>query len=143
MLANFPGGASMLRISIVSIAIALGLATAALADPTGSYSVKGTNPDNGKQYTGSVEVTRTGQTYTVIWNIAGDEFVGTGLGAHFIGNRFELGSASDDDTAISVGYVSKNSFGMAMFFEQEDGHWEGAWTYGGSQIAASEDWYPK
>lgn len=117
------------------------LSTAAWADPTGTFDVKGTNPDTGKDYTGTATVTRTGQTYTVVWKIAGDKFIGTGLGARFVGSRFEIGAATPDDTAISVGYVSNNSFGMAMFFEQEDGHWEGAWTYGGSQIAAPENWY--
>ena len=124
-----------------AIGILLVTASAALADPTGTFDVKGTNPDTGKEYKGTAEVTRTGQTYTVVWKIAGDKFIGTGLGAKFVGNRFEIGAATPDDTAISVGYVSNNSFGMAMFFEQDDGHWEGAWTYGGSQIAAPENWY--
>ncbi len=42
--------------------------------------------------------------------------------------------------AISVGYVSGNSFGMAMYFEQPDGTWQGVWTYGGSRQVASEMW---
>ncbi len=117
--------------------------SAAYADPTGTFDVVGTNPDTGKQYRGTVSVTRTGETYAVVWNIGGSEFIGTGLGAKFVGNRFVLGAASPDDTAISVGYVSETTFGMAMYFEQDDGHWEGAWTYGGSQVAAPEDWYPR
>lgn len=119
------------------------LAGAAYADPTGTFDVVGTNPDTGKQYRGTVSVTRTGETYAVIWNIGGSEFIGTGLGAKFVGNRFVMGAASPDDTAISVGYVSETTFGMAMYFQQDDGHWEGAWTYGGSQVAAPEDWYPR
>ncbi|MBZ0164796.1 MAG: hypothetical protein K8H74_19040 [Notoacmeibacter sp.] len=117
--------------------------SAAYADPTGTFDVVGTNPDTGKQYRGTVSVARTGETYAVVWNIGGSEFIGTGLGAKFVGNRFVLGAASPDDTAISVGYVSETTFGMAMYFEQDDGHWEGAWTYGGSQTAAPEDWYPR
>ncbi|MDO6963096.1 hypothetical protein [Rhizobium alvei] len=114
----------------------------ALADPSGTYNVRGLNPDDGKEYTGTVEVSRTGETYTVVWEIAGTKFVGTGLGAKFNGDRFEMGPASPDDTAISVGYISSNSFGMAMYFQQEDGSWQGVWTYGGSKKAAPENWTP-
>ena len=111
----------------------------ALADPTGSFQVRGKNP-NGGEYTGTVRIARNGETYTVVWNVGGTEFVGTGLGAKFVGDRFEMGPASPADTAISVGYVSGQSFGMAMYFEQPDGHWQGIWTYGGSDKASYEDW---
>lgn len=113
---------------------------AALADPTGTFNVTGSNEDATEEYTGTVKVVRTGQTYAVYWTIAGDEFVGTGLGAKFIGDRFEMGPASDNDTAISVGYVSKENFGIAMYFEQPDGSWQGVWTYGGSEKVIAENW---
>jgi len=113
----------------------------ALADPTGAYNLSGVNPDNGQKYTGTVEVTRTGETYSVSWKIGGSEFIGTGLGAKIVdGSRFEMGVASADDIAISVGYISGNSFGTAMYFEQPDGSWQGVWTYGGSKKASPETW---
>jgi hypothetical protein len=130
---------STLRLATLAFSLLPGLA---LADPAGTYTVRGMNPDNGKEYTGTVEVARTGETYTVAWEIAGTKFVGTGLGAKFKGERFEMGPASEDDTAISVGYISSNSFGMAMYFQQEDGSWQGVWTYGGSEKAAPETWTP-
>jgi hypothetical protein len=129
--------------SIRAIATAcLMLATPALAwaDPTGTFKVEGVNPDSGKTYTGTVTVERSGETYTVAWTIGGQQFVGTGLGAKFNGNRFEMGPASADDTALSVGYVSGKTFGMAMYFLQPDGTWQGVWTYGGSQKASPENW---
>jgi hypothetical protein len=113
---------------------------AAFADPTGVYKVEGKNAD-GSPYNGTVRVERTGETYAVTWNVGGTEFIGTGLGAKFVGDRFQMGPASPDDTAISVGYVSgKSSFGMAMYFQQPDGRWQGIWTYGGSNKASYEDW---
>lgn len=112
----------------------------ALADPTGNFEVRGKNPD-GQEYTGKVSVQRNGETYTVVWNVGGTEFVGTGLGAKFVGDRFQMGPASPEDTAISVGYISGKSFGMAMYFEQPDGHWQGIWTYGGSDKASLENWH--
>lgn len=129
----------MLKILAVA-ALTLLMPLSALADPVGVWSVRGVNPDNGEEYTGKVQVTRRGETYNVVWNVAGTEFIGTGLGAKFVGDRFEMGAASKDDTAISVGYISGNSFGMAMYFQQPDGHWQGVWTYGGSKKVASEDW---
>ena len=131
--------------SIRSIAAAcLLLLTPALAwaDPTGQFQVQGKNPD-GQDYTGTVTVARTGETYSVTWNVAGAEFVGTGLGAKFVGDRFQVGPASPDDTAISVGYISQKSFGMAMYFLQPDGTWQGIWTYGGSDKASAENCLPK
>jgi hypothetical protein len=113
----------------------------AMADPTGSYEVRGINPDTNKEYVGTVDVDRKGETYVVSWTIGGTKFVGTGLGAKFVGDRFQMGPASPDDTAISVGYISGNTFGMAMYFQQPDGHWQGVWTYAGSDRASPENWY--
>jgi hypothetical protein len=54
------------------------LSGAALSDPVGHYMVRGTNP-NGSSYTGEVLVTRTGQTFRVLWRIGRQSFVGTGI----------------------------------------------------------------
>lgn len=118
-------------------------ATIAQADPTGRYNVVGVNPDNGAEYRGTVRVTRTGETYKVVWNIAGTKYVGTGLGALVQNGRYTVGAAHPDDTSISIGYVSGNSFGQAFYFLQDDGSWRGVWTYGGSNRIATENWFPK
>lgn len=130
----------MLKRMLISAMIIAGLPSVASADPTGRFTVVGDNPETGKQYTGTVTVTRTGETYDVVWSIAGSDVIGTGLGAKFVGNnRFRVGPASKDDIAISVGYSSGgNSFGIAMYFEQPDGTWRGVWTYKGSEKAISE-----
>lgn len=114
----------------------------AWADPTGTFNVKGAG-DDGSQYSGTVKVARQGETYIVNWVIAGEKSTGTGLGAQFKGDRFEMGVASDEDTAISVGYKSKANYGIAMYFEQPDGSWQGVWTYGGSEKVATETWTRK
>jgi hypothetical protein len=129
--------------SIAAACLMLAVPALAWADPTGTYQVRGVNPDDGKEYDGTVKVVRNGETYSVAWNIAGQQFVGTGLGAKFIGNRFQMGAASPDDTALSVGYISGNSFGMAMYFQQPDGTWQGVWTYAGSNKASQENWMPQ
>ncbi len=119
------------------------LATVSHADPTGKYNVVGTNPDTGSEYRGRVSVTRTGETYRVVWNIGGTRYIGTGLGALVSSGRYTVGPAHPDDSSISIGYVSGRSFGQAFYFEQKDGSWEGVWTYGGSNKIASETWYPR
>jgi len=126
--------------SLVAAALLLAAPALAWADPTGTFKVQGTNPDSGKDYTGSVTVERAGETYKVTWKVGNTEYVGTGLGAKFNGNRFEMGPASPDDTAISVGYISGKTFGMAMYFLQPDGTWQGVWTYAGTNKAAPENW---
>jgi hypothetical protein len=128
----------------MKLAAAFGLTvlatTAALADPTGFYDVEGINAGGGSGYRGTVEVARTGETYSVQWTIGGQTFVGTGIGARFLDGRIEMGPATPDDEGLSVGYASDSNFGIAMYFEQPDGTWKGVWTFGGSDSVAGEIW---
>jgi hypothetical protein len=102
---------------------------AALADPVGQYGVTGTNPGNsGSPYSGTVSVQRSGDTYQVTWVIAGTRFVGTGIG-------------SKDFLAVS--YRSKNLNGLALYAGQQDGSWQGIWTYDGGTTIGTEKWMPK
>lgn len=130
-------------LAVLAIAGALLFSAHAQADPAGSYDVVGENPDTGGEYRGTVEVSRTGQTYRVVWNIAGTKYVGTGLGAVFDEGTFRIGAANASDRALSVGYTSGRTFGMAFYIEQDNGSWEGVWTYGGSNKVARETWFPK
>jgi hypothetical protein len=132
----------MMRASaVISACLLIAAPTLALADPTGTYNVVGRNADNGGTYKGTVEVSRTGATYKVVWTIAGKQSAGTGLGSHFErGDTIVTGPASDKDTGLSVGYVNKDSFGIATYYLQRDGSWQGVWTYGGSEHTTSETW---
>ena len=132
---------AVIRAALTALLLTLA-AGQALADPTGTFRVVGTNPDSRSTYKGKVTVTRTGDTYKVVWDIAGTRYIGTGLGAIIRDRKFLVGPAEPDDIAISVGYVSGKTFGMAMYFLQDDGTWEGVWTYGGSRDVAKETWYP-
>lgn len=117
--------------------------SAAFAGPDGTFDVVGTNPDNSGEYRGVVTVTRTGETYHVVWDVQGTRFVGTGLGAIIRDNQIIVGPAQKGDVGISVAYVSEDSFGIALYFRQNDGSWQGVWTYGGSERVATENWYPR
>ncbi len=125
----------------ISALVLIAAPALALADPTGTYNVVGRNASNGNTYKGTVQVSRTGATYKVEWVIAGKPTIGTGLGSHFEnGHTIVTGPASDKDAALSVGYVNKDSFGIATYYLQPDGTWSGVWTYGGSQHITSETW---
>ena len=75
----------------------------------------------------------------------------TDIGKSLIGKRadvlrmydIESGRATADDTGISVGYVSKDSYGIAVYYEQSNGSWEGVWSYGGSKGVTNETWLPE
>ena len=124
-------------ISACALIAAPGLA---LADPSGTYNVVGRNTDGGT-YKGTVEVSRMGATYKVVWVIGGKQSVGTGLDSHFEnGDTIVTGPASDKDTGLSVGYLNKDSYGVATYYLQRDGSWQGVWTYGGSEHTTSENW---
>lgn len=115
----------------------------AFADPTGIYNVEGVNPGNGPAYEGSVAVEKNGATYVVVWNVGGEEYIGTAIGAANVNGTITFGDASQNDTALTVSYVSGDSFGLALFAEQENGQWKGIWTYGGSDSIGSETWTPQ
>jgi hypothetical protein len=126
----------------VFIVLALGI-SAASAGPTGVYGVEGQNPGDGSVYTGEVAVERTGATYVVVWRVGNDEYVGTGIGAANSKGMVTFGDAAGNDTAIAVSYVSGDTFGLALFVEQQNGQWKGIWTYGGSDAIGAETWTPR
>jgi hypothetical protein len=134
----------MRTVAVISAFILIAAPALALADASGTYNVVGRNADDGSTYKGTVEVSRTGATYKVVWVIGGQKSVGTGLGSHFEnGTTIVTGPATDKDTGISVGYINKDSYGIANYYRQPDGSWKGVWTYGGSQHITSETWTPQ
>ncbi|MBC7801568.1 MAG: hypothetical protein H7Z10_13175 [Gemmatimonadaceae bacterium] len=94
------------------------------ADPVGSYRVEGRNPGDGDAYSGTVQVSRTGGTYRVVWLVAGQQFVGTGIG---------------DAEFMAISYTSGGSTGLALFGAR-GGNWDGAWTYAGGRALGGERW---
>ncbi len=117
--------------------------SSAFANPTGIYDVEGANPGNGPAYEGSVTVEKNGATYIVVWNVGGEEYIGTAIGAANVNGILTFGNAAENDTALTVSYVSGDSFGLALFAEQKNGQWKGIWTYGGSDSIGSETWTPQ
>jgi hypothetical protein len=126
-----------------ALLLILAFPVSAWAGPEGEYLAEGTDPGNGAAYSGTVSIARNGDTYTVVWNIGGTEYVGTGLGATSANGTTTMGPANDSDTAIAVSYITAGSFGLAIYAQQPDGTWNGIWTYGGSTSIGSEVWTPQ
>ena len=94
------------------------------ADPVGTYAVRGVNPGGGAEYSGTVQVSRTGETYRVVWNVAGEQFVGTGIG---------------NQDFLAVSYQSGKSTGLALY-GAAGSDWQGTWAYAGSRATGGERW---
>ena len=104
------------------------ISTAALADPVGRYTIRGTNPGSGSTYSGEVAVTKTGDTYRVVWNVGGQTYTGTGIGS---------------DNFLAVSYRSGNETGLALYGRKSDGSWQGVWTYAGGNQIGTDLWTPR
>ena len=101
-------------------------AAPAFADPSGSYSIDGTNPD-GSTYAASVLVSRVGDTFTLTYTLDGDRKV--------------TGTAIGDNDVLSIGYAENGQSGVALMYHDGDS-WQGVWTYLGSKSMGTEKWQP-
>jgi hypothetical protein len=90
----------------------------------GRYRVVGSNPGSGTNYSGTVTVERTGDTFRVTWDIGNQTYVGTGIGS---------------DKGFAVAYRSGNQTGLAIYGAKGEG-WEGVWTYTGGRDIGGEAW---
>lgn len=93
----------------------------AVAGIEGRYTVTGINPTGGGSYRGVATVRRTGETYRVVWRVAGRTFVGTGI---------SLGGV------LSIAYNG----GLAVYRPGPDGAFEGQWAPTGSTRLGTERW---
>jgi hypothetical protein len=111
--------------SLIAAAIlSFGLAIPAWADPSGTYSVSGSNPDGGASYEGTVTITKTGDTFKIVWKIGDTSTTGTAVG---------------NDEILSIGYASGAKPGVGLYVKQ-DGKWKGVWSYLGQTSVGQESW---
>ena len=131
---------AMRMLAALAVIILFLLPATAMAGPEGTYFVEGTNPGGGGTYRGTATVRRNGQTYEVVWDVGGVRYVGTGLGATWVKGDLVMGAAAAKDVALSISYVSSGSYGLCFMIEQQNGQWQGIWTYGGSTTIGTEVW---
>ncbi len=114
-----------MRSFFIAFAMLCGAVTTALAaDPVGSYKIEGSNPGGSGAYQGTAEVTKTGQTFHVVWDIGGTKYEGTAIG---------------DQNFMAITYRSGDNTGLALYAE-DGGNWKGVWTYAGGTAMGSEVW---
>ena len=113
-----------MRALLLVAALLFGSVSAARADPVGRYAIEGSNPGGGGAYRGSVEVTRTGETFRVVWVIDGTRYVGTAIG---------------DNKFLTVTYRSGNETGLALY-GANGANWDGIWAYAGGTATGRERW---
>ena len=113
-----------IRFAAAAATVAAFTTPAYAADPVGTYTVEGTNPGGSGNYSGTVTVTKTGETYNVVWVIGGTRYIGTGIG---------------NKDFIAVSYRSGNNTGLALYGE-DGGNWTGIWAYSGSRQLGAEEW---
>lgn len=133
----------MIRIVYLAFACLFFMPENASANPVGTYDVTGETPGDSSKYAGSVVIERYGQVYNVFWNVAGEEFRGTGIGASVVNGEMIFSSATSNDTAISISFASGDAIGVALFIKQKNGQWNGIWNYGESDLIGTERWFPR
>ena len=114
----------MRHLMAVTVALLFSVVAAYAADPVGKYTIHGTNPGGKGQYAGTVSVTKTGETYRVVWVVGGTQYVGTGIG---------------DKDFLAVSYKSGDSSGLALY-GSNGGNWDGVWAYSGATQMGEEIW---
>jgi hypothetical protein len=114
----------MTKLAALIVALMLSSTWAFAGDPVGRYGVVGSNPGDKGQYTGTVTVERTGETFRVTWDIGSQTFVGTGIGS---------------EKGLAVSYRSGNQTGLAIYGAKGD-DWEGVWTFTGGRDVGGEAW---
>lgn len=113
----------MFKRTIAAAAILVAFTVSAFASPSGTFQVNGTNPGSGTAYAGTVTVRPTGDTFRVVWSIAGQTITGTGLWV---------------DEKFVVGYPGNS---VAVYTDQGGGNtWSGHWANGQETKVGTERW---
>ena len=107
-------------------------ATIALASPTiaieGRYKVEGQNPGQPQIYRGEAIIKKSGDTYSIVWQIGSGRQIGTGiLTGSVLSVVFQAAGAS-------------NSGGVASFQVTDNKVATGQWAVTGGKAIGTEKW---
>lgn len=110
---------------ILAAAMVAGLGGPAMAQRQGGYAVAGQTPD-GQRYTGTLQMEAAGgNTWRVVWSVAGDSARGLGL-------------LIPEGPLLVVGYLAGREIGVVAYAVQPDGRLLGTWTQGNGGGVGSE-----
>lgn len=96
----------------------------------GRYRIEGQNPGQAQVYRGEAVVRRTGETYSLVWQIGSGRQIGTGL---------RTGSV----LSVVFQAVGGQGAGVASFETDGDRIVTGRWTLIGAQATGVERWTPE
>jgi hypothetical protein len=96
-------------------------AAASAQNVGGSYTVKGTNP-NGSTYSGTAEITPSGDTCRMIWHTGS-----TARGICMLSHK-----------ALAATYRMGDTYGLVIYELQPDGVLKGVWTVADEKGAGTE-----
>jgi len=106
------------------VALVIGQSVSAM-DIEGTYSAKGANPEGKGEYVGNVIISRTKDSYKLVWNV-GMVYIGTGIVV---------------DNVLSVAYTdeNKNWFGVVAYRILDDGKkLQGMWCAHNDTVLGKE-----
>lgn len=130
----------MFRNGVFGITVVMLAMGTASADPTGTYRARIGQPDGAPPLEGRVTVTRSDESYRVIWTIDGSTITGVGLGAAFNRGDLVVGPAHPDDLMLVIGYRDGQTYGSSTMILQVDGSYQGFRISNDSGKAFPEHW---
>jgi hypothetical protein len=115
----------------VSVATMLAFSVAAQAESIeGFYRVEGHGPGPDQAYKGAAQVKKTGETYTIVWQIGESGHIGTGL------------LTADVLSIFFQPLDRRGAPGIASFRIIEGKIAGGTWTVLGGKLVGEERWIP-
>ena len=93
-------------------------------DITGTYEGSGENPGGAGGYDCTVEISKTGEGYMVVW--------------FFDGQPGYEGSGILKDNTLVVGFANPNGYGIVAYTVNPDGSLDGTWAGAGGTTMGTE-----
>jgi hypothetical protein len=114
------------RLGLALAFLAAVLPGLAWASGPGTYRIKGFDPRNRSEYSGTAQLTRTSDnTWRIVWRIGGQAWNGHGIG---------------DGKVIAVNYSGQGVTGVFLMIAREGGGYEAIWGYTGERTVGTEEW---
>ncbi|MGL5447792.1 MAG: hypothetical protein ACRDBL_10820 [Rhabdaerophilum sp.] len=117
----------MLRRSLIAAAAAAFLfPVVASAQGPGQYRIKGVDARSKAAYSGTAQLTQTGEsTWRIVWRIGGQTWNASGIG---------------DAKVIAANFSAQGSSGVFLLVAKDGGGYEAVWNYTNETTVGTEEW---
>jgi hypothetical protein len=114
------------RTLLAATAVAFMLPTVSLAEGPGQYRIKGTDARSKAAYSGTAQLTKTGEdTWRIVWRIGGQSWNASGIG---------------DGKVIAANFSAQGSSGVFLMIARQGGGYEAVWNYTNETTIGTEEW---